>query len=198
MIKKVFGMILFIILVTTLTACNQQKSDYISQKDLTDREESILTILTEEAEIFEFKQSTYKEAKLFVEKYEFGKLVDDSLGSISTDIDENGYIIFARAKSASNMQNFHIGIEDDNGSGSSVFIDELVKTDDYSGVMFGRMPDEKAIAEEMVLAALLYSDADSGEGVSSLTTTFFENPDEYMNELNDFAVTYLVKVSFSK
>lgn len=81
-----------------LSACgghSKPEENIISAAELSERENAILSTTANQSFVFDFNvDGKYKEASVWVEKYESGKLVNDSISGIKSDIKENGSIIF--------------------------------------------------------------------------------------------------------
>ncbi|UOQ48715.1 hypothetical protein MUN88_00695 [Gracilibacillus caseinilyticus] len=64
------------------------------QLELTEREEAILSITSDQSYVFDFDvDNKYKEVVVWVEKYETGKLANDKIIDFKTVIENNGSII---------------------------------------------------------------------------------------------------------
>ena len=86
--------ILFVFL--TLSACgeNSEKANTMMKADLTERENAILSTSSSNAFVFDYNvDSDVKKASVWIEKYEFGKLVEEHIGHITSDIQDEGSII---------------------------------------------------------------------------------------------------------
>ncbi|MBO1914585.1 hypothetical protein J4G37_58405, partial [Microvirga sp. 3-52] len=99
------------------------------------RERAIISTTSDKSFVFDFNiDSDYKEVSVWVEKYESGKLVNDAISSLITDVEGKGSIIFTTSKPDEDgkQQTFNIGISGKSGMGSvSNFEDNL---DDMASV----------------------------------------------------------------
>ncbi|GIN90538.1 hypothetical protein J6TS1_31690 [Siminovitchia terrae] len=198
--KKLFGTLILILLVGSLGACSNNNSNtMISAANVNEREETILSTITSESFLFDFNNTEYKEVAVWVEKYESGKLVDDQLGYMTTQVDKKGSIILATAKASDNekQQTFHIGVGDQDGTSSASVLDKKPKDADAMSIVYSGLPEEKTLdGGEILLANIAYSNNEFG--TSSISNQFYEDPEAHMDELNEYNVVYLFKAKFMK
>ena len=198
--KKIFGVIVMILLIGSLAACNHNNSDSkpnrISAADLSDREDTILSTISSKSFVFTFNNTDYREVTLWIEKYEDGELVDDQLGGMTTQVGERGSIVLANAKLDHEEQlSFLIGTGDEDGTASAHVLDENLRNEDFSSTVYSGLPGEKTLDDdEIVLANIAYSNNEFG--MSSISNQFFEDPEIHMDELKEYSVAYLFKVVF--
>src|SRR5690625_6389674 len=198
--KKLFELIVIILLIGSLAACSHNnsntKSNRISVADLSDREDTILSTITSKSFVFTFNNTDYREVTLWIEKYEDGELVDDQLGSMTTQVGERGSIVLANAKLDHEEQlSFLIGTGDEDGTASDHVLDEILRNEDFSSTVYSGLPGEKTLDDdEIVLANIAYSNNEFG--MSSISNQFFEDPEIHMDELKEYSVAYLFKVVF--
>ena len=180
-----------------LVVNNNAKSNTISAAELTERENAILSTTSDKSFVFDFNiDSEYKVVSVWVEKYEFGELVDDKISSITTQVEGNGSIIFATSKvdDSQKQHTFNIGISGNGSMGSiSSFDTNSYDLDAMSSVWGNFQEENNSIEGEVVLASICYS---SDGRMSSLTTDFYKDVDGHMNELEDYDVVYLLKAEF--
>lgn len=197
---------LFVILITGLSTlafigCSQNDADAntISISELTEREDAILSITSEQSFVFDFNiDDEYKEAAVWIEKYEAGDLIDDRLGYMTTQTEQSGTIIFSFSENDSeNNNSFNIGIAVEGGVTSIHGSDpNLTDLENMSSVS-GNIPEKQAVYNgEVVLASISYSQDE--DGIQSLTTDFYEDAASHMNELEEYEFTYLLKAEFIK
>lgn len=197
---KKLSSILIILLVFSLSACSE--SDMISPADLNERENAIISTISDESFVFDYKtESEFKEVVVWIEKYESGKLVDDKINYMTTQIGEDGgTIILAKSKTGEKEieQNYYIGVGDNGGLASSVAFDKKLDDKEYLSIVSGQLANEKTLndGEENVLATIAYSNNDFG--ITSISNDFYEEPQAHMDELNEYNVTYLFKAEFKK
>jgi len=198
--KKVTGLAMFIVLIGFMNACDSvgnEKSDYISEADLDEREETILTTVADKSFVFDFHNTAYEEVSVWIEKYESGELVNDELGYMTTDIDEQGSIVFATAidEEPHEKETFYLGVGDESGTSSSTTSDEARPTSENMSIVSGTTTEQTALdKDETVLASIAYSNDE--HGVSSISSDFYENPENNLEELEEYDVVYLFKVAF--
>ena len=204
--KRLRGILLFVLLIFTLIACtrenptnNTSTNNMLTVAELTEREMAIISMISNEYAVFDFKQdSKYKTVSVWIEKYESGKLNSNPIGSITSGIEEKGSIMFAMSNSVEDdeQQIIHMGISD--RIGSSVSSSEVDSSDlDQMSSVWG-YTDEEMIPEEgeMVLASVCYSN--DKNGISTLDSDFYRDPEGHIGELEIYEVVYLLKVKFIK
>ncbi|MFD1068203.1 hypothetical protein [Oceanobacillus locisalsi] len=173
------------------------KYDYCCE--LTEREDAILSTASDKSFVFDFNvDDEYKEAAVWIEKYEAGNLVDNRLGYITTEAERSGSIIFTLSEDVNDANNiFNIGVSTEENLTSAHVPDE--KSNDIENMLseWGSIPEKVALDNgEVVLANISYSDDENG--MHSLTTDFYEDAADHMNELEQYDVVYLLKAEFSK
>lgn len=197
--KRSGRMLFIVLLVGILSACgvnhNNTKKNQITVADRTEKENIILSTVANESFLFDFVNTDYEEVTLWVEKYESGKLVDERVAGIGTDIGEAGTIVVAVGDliEGEHEQVFYLGIGDANGGASGRFLfpkpgGEIVTT-------YGGLTKEKTLTEEeMVLMTVAFSDDEFG--VSSISNDFYEDPIAHHNELEKHHTVYVLKAAF--
>jgi hypothetical protein len=196
--KRLFTLVALLIFVLSACVNNNAKSNTVSAVELTERENAIISTTSDKSFVFDFNiDSDYKELSVWVEKYESGKLVNDAISSLITDVEGNGSIIFATSKPDENgkQQTFNIGIS---GNGSIVSVSNLetnsADLNAMSSVWDNLQGKNNSIEGELVLANIGYS---SDGSMSSLTTDFFKDVEGHMDELEKYEIAYLLKAEFN-
>src|SRR5699024_10235782 len=198
--KKVIGIVMFVVLIGLMSACDSvgnEKSDYISEADLDEREEMILTTVADQSFVFDYNNTSYEEVSVWIEKYESGEMVNDELGYKTTDIDEQGSIIFATASDEEphEKETFYLGVGDENGTSSSTPSDDAALTAENMSILSGSCTEEIAIdKDETVLATIAYTNDE--QGVSAHANNYDENTENNLEELEEYDVVYLFKIAF--
>lgn len=191
---------LIILLVILLSACSKSSANTITSVDLEAREDAIVSITSSEAFVFDFNVvPEYTEVSLWVEKYELGALVDEKVGYMSTETQNSGSLIIATSKSndQSHAQEFNVGVMNEGSVGSASFSDDNQPNVEGLLKITGGFSGEKEVTdEEIVLAAITYSSNEGGS--SSLTTRYYQNPKDHMDELDKYDRVYLFKAKFKK
>lgn len=201
-LKKLLVVLMFLC-VLTLSACksNNSKANIISAVDLTEREDTIISTISNHSFVFDYTVDTaYKEVALWVDKYELGELTEEKLGHMTTQIDkDSGTMILAtpRAGDEKNQQTYYIGVGEQDMTSSVIFTDgERSDTENFATV-FGQLTGEKSISNgENVLATIAYSDNEFG--TSSVSNDFYQDPKSHIDELNKYNIVYLFKAEFRK
>lgn len=194
-IRKLFVILMLAIFIIVLGACNNESnSNTISIAELTERENGIFSTVSDKSFVFDFNiDNEYEEISVWIEKYEFGELVESKLSHITTDVEESGSIIFATSK-IEKQNVINIGINDNDGTASIRGFDNDLEE---MASVWGNFEGEKTLNEgEVVLANICYSSDENG--MSSLTTDFYDDVEGHMNELEEYDVVYLLKAEFVK
>jgi len=132
-----------VLLIFLLSACGNStsQSDVISPAELTEREDAIISTISDESFVFDYKiEAEYEEVSMWMEKYESGKLVDDKINEMTTQVaKESGTIILAKSKAneGETKQNYYIGVSDENGLTSMVAAEEKLDNTEYSSGVSG-------------------------------------------------------------
>ena len=197
--KRLFTLAALLVFVLSACASNNMKTNTISAVELTERENAILTTISDKSFVFDFKiDSQYKEVTVWVEKYESGKLVNDAISSLITDVEGKGSIIFATSNrdDSGKKQTFNIGISGNGGIGSvSNFETTSDDLEAMASVWNNLEGKSNSIEGELLLANIGYS---SDGTMSSPSTDFYEDFKGHMNELEKYEVAYLLKAKFNK
>lgn len=200
------------LLTTVLYGCEEsiaseksrQKDNTISSvQSFSDRENTILTTAAETAMIFDFQLANqYKEIKVWIEKYQSGKLIDDESGlSWMDSIKDSGTIVFTAPKSAADDKSFtyQIGIGSNGEFLTTAQADENQTKNDQleiMGMVSGSLDEEKSIPdnEDFLLGYIGFSSDDSG--MSSISSELFHKLGNEQEELQDYDIAYLIKARF--
>ncbi|MBO0999674.1 hypothetical protein IOC57_18255 [Bacillus sp. SD075] len=198
--KKIFLSITLSLLSLFLVACkaNDQKSENnLSVPELTAREKSILENTAEHSFLIDFNvDDTYKEMSVWVEKYEFGKLVEDEKGRMTTGVEKNGTIIFTTSKTdgGQDQSMFNISIQNDDGTDTVTYPETIDEMDSSVWGSAGQLNINRT--SKLALASICYSSGN--EGIRSLSTDFYGDMDGHMDELKGYDVVYLLRSEFTK
>lgn len=200
--RKLFFMTALLSLVFALSACGNShlKSNTIVEAELTDRENAILSTISNQSFVFDFNiDREYSEVTVWVEKYEFGKRVDDLIGGNKTQVTENGSIIFTTNHPESTLnQTFNLGV---NGRGSTATytFSDIISNNGEEGMhtMWGSINEEMDITNgELVLASICYAWGDGS--MRSLSPDFYKDVESHIDEIENYDVVYLLKSKFTK
>lgn len=194
--RLLFAMILATSLALIFSACDDSvdTNNTISEAELTDRESAILSATTDKSFVFDFNiDSTYNELSVWVEKYELGELVDDKIAHLTTNVKDNGQIIFSLLESYDdeNLSMFNVSIVDEGGTSRGSYLDEILEG--ASSTWGSNQAENIAIEGEIVLANITFSE---DTGMSSLSTDFFSDVENHLDEIKDYDVVYLLKSEF--
>ncbi|TQR04797.1 hypothetical protein [Psychrobacillus soli] len=194
--KKIGIRISFVLLLLFLIACenNTKLDNTLSKVNLSDREKILLSSASDESFVFEFQaDDKYKQVSLWVEKYEFGRLTEENIGRMTTEIEENGMLIFSISKMSFDEEIiiFNMSVGDD-ASSSKITTHQVLPTESQS--IWGSNPLESIpITDQMVLATICYA---KGNGMSSPSTEFYAVMDNRIGEIANYDVVYVWKSEF--
>lgn len=194
--KRLIPITFLALLVFALSACNLSNIGTISVVELSERENAILSTTSEYSFVFDFKNnSEYEEGAVWIEKYEAGKLVEDRLSHVTTQVEQSGTIILAATTNNAKQKTFNIGIGSNGGVSSLKGIDRNLTDLDNMASVWGSFQGEKKLNEgEVLLGSICFS---SNE-IRSFTLDFYEDFEGHMDELNICDVAYLLKAEFIK
>ncbi|WP_391121477.1 hypothetical protein [Psychrobacillus sp. L3] len=184
------------LLIICLGACKKeiQSTNTLSEAKLTDKEKFLLSSTSDKSFVFDYKvDKKYKQISLWVDKYEFGKLVEEKRNNMLTKIEGNGTIIFSNSTTIADQEEsiFNISVQSNGGfSGNST----KQKIPIGMSSTWGSNPSEYIpIADNMVLASICYS---NGQGMRSLSKDFYSDLDNRLNEIKDYDVVWILKADF--
>ncbi|MFJ7994575.1 hypothetical protein ACIQY5_20685 [Peribacillus frigoritolerans] len=198
--KKIILSIILSLLSFSLVACKavEPKSENIlSVPELTAREKGILENSSEHSFLIEFSvDDTYKEMSVWVEKYEFGKLVEPEMGRMTTGIEKNGTIIFTTSKTDVDQKRsmFNVSIQNDDGADTVTYPETIDEMDASVWGSAGKLKINNT--NKLALASICYSSGN--EGIRSLSTDFYGDMKGHMDELKEYDVVYLLRSEFTK
>ncbi|MBT2647751.1 hypothetical protein J7E52_13775 [Bacillus sp. ISL-34] len=198
--KKIFLSIILCLLSFSLIACNANEpkpGNNLSIPDLTAREKAILENSSEHSFLIDFNvDDTYKEMSVWVEKYEFGKLVEPEMGRMTTAVKDNGTIIFTTSKTVAgqNPSMFNISIQNDAGTDTATYPETIDEMDSSVWGSAGKLKINST--KKLALASICYTSGN--EGIHSLSTDFYGDSDSHMDELKKYDVVYLLRSEFTK
>jgi len=199
--KKIIFTIL-ILLVFSLCACTNNPNT-ISEAKLTKREKVILSTTSYRSFIYDFNvDSSYKKLSVWVEKYEFGKLVENKISQITTGIKDNGTIIFAISKTLNNQNQdqsvFTNSINSDGALSESNSLETIMNggIEGVMGISSSNQTENMPIKNNIVLASMCYQKG--VHGMYALTDDFYRDVNKHISEIKDYDVVYLFRAEFTK
>ena len=199
--KKVLYIVLMTMIVVVLGACSGNETNTISVADMTEREKNILSLITDDAFLFDFDvDDTYQDVSVWVEKYESGKLVGEKINDTTAPVYGKGSLIFTVVQNPDdeNQFTFTTGIktegdeESDLSSSSSLVTGK--KGLENASITTRKVEESLPLNGEMVLASICYTLDENG--ATSLSSDFYEDPKNNMDELKEFDVVYVMKAEF--
>ncbi|MBT2617701.1 MULTISPECIES: hypothetical protein [unclassified Bacillus (in: firmicutes)] len=198
--KKIYLSIILSLLSFSLVACKADDSkseNNLSVPELTAREKAILENSSEHSFLIDFNvDDTYKEMSVWVEKYEFGKLVEPEMGRMTTGIEKNGTIIFTTSKTDGDQKRsmFNVSIQNDDGTDTLTYPEAIDEMDSSVWGSTGKLKINST--NKLALASICYSSGN--EGIRSLSTDFYGDMGGHMDELKEYDVVYLLRSEFTK
>lgn len=198
--KKIYLSIILSLLLFSLVACKadgQKSENILSVPELTAREKAILENSCEHSFLIDFSvDDTYKEMSVWVEKYEFGELVEPEMGRMTTGIEKNGTIIFTTSKTDDDQKRsmFNVSIQNDDGTDTFTYPETIDEMDSSVWGSAGKLKINST--NKLALASICYSS--NQEGIHSLSTDFYSDMEGHMDELKEYDVVYLLRSEFTK
>jgi hypothetical protein len=188
-----------------LVACDNPNSiteSTIRTSELTEREQALLTAAASQSFVYDFSvDKEYKNINIWVDKYEFGKLVTDHPNGVTMGLDEHkGMIIFTtnRVIGHEDQLAFRIGVHSDQSTAVGEFT-ETMPNDYEKNLVSGwghNISGEESLIPNMVLGSMNYSSSDGN-------VTLFHNElqldqEKLQEELKEYNVSFLFRVNFTK
>lgn len=207
--KRLFIILIAAMLALTLSGCwdNNVKENTIVNAELTTRENAILSTTSNESFVFDFNiESEYKRVAVWMEKYESGKLIEERMGHLTTEVMDNGYgsIIFTTIEpnDIDNQTLFKIGINSNGVTDivtATTTIPDIVSTkgtEDRFSVQENIIGEMDITDEEMILANIGFSWGQ--DSITSFSPEFYRDDEHRISELEKFEVAYILKSTFIK
>jgi hypothetical protein len=190
-------------LFCSFSACTkiQKSNNTISEVKLTKRENAILSTTSDQSFVYDFNvASNYKELSVWIEKYEFGKLVGDKINHITSGIKEDGTIIFTTSKTPTNQNQslFNMSINSDGSTSASNQVETIFKDglEGVTSISGSNQTENNPIQHNIVLASICYKK--DGSRMVSLTDYFYRDVNKHIDEIRDYDVVYLLRADFIK
>ena len=199
--RKVLVLFIVTVLVLSLTACGNHKTDVntISDMQLTEREKTFLSTGNSAYFVFDFNvDEHYQWAEFWVDEYELGKKVNSSkiLSSGLTET-ENGMIVVTVDEPEKMKQHWTIVVKNDGAAYTGTLNQEYTRDEKTSfGKTWGTSARSISIDDnEIVLASICYT---KGNAMSGLSDAFYSDPNENMEEIVNYDLAYLLRCKFYK
>jgi hypothetical protein len=197
--RKLIGMALAVLLILSMTACNNggTPKNTIASADLTSEQQEIIDLLSspsQEILLFDYQtKDVYKHMKVWIEVYEKGELVEDPAGITmgnDTPVSWDGRVAIL----INQTPDFQWTIVDHDGS------HYVYRPQDTAGAVvdaslartYGAMSDSAGIesGQEIILYSSVFSSGNLSMSIDS--TTLRDNPEM----LKQFDYVHLVKCKF--
>lgn len=190
-------------LVIILASCNQEKVEKIHKNTIKDskldaHEENMLKAVAGNI-LFTYDVSVDElggKLEVWLEKYEYGQLLDEKIGGMGSDVFKDGQILATIQKipDSSNAL-LKLAIVDESGYSSLENIFELPYNSAYGHSSF--LGEATPLTGDMAIGQIIYS----GEGPLGIKSSWGElvnDPAAVANELKKYPVVYLVRCSFKE
>lgn len=199
---------LFILLVL-FSACSDEavsspgSSITISEGELTEREEFLLSSLTEHIFIYDFViEDGPEDLVLYVEEFVYGERQEYPVSSISLEeIDANGSLFFAinRPDIESDERSFILGVESDgNWSTVTSLVSMTTEEDELAATLWQNTAadgNDLTVSEGgTVLASIIHADGE--KGMSTLSDEFYHDVEGNLEVIEAYPSVYLFKVDY--
>lgn len=195
-----------LIIILTLVACDYKpdstSENTISVIEPTEREKAILTTTANKSFVYDFSvDQDYKNVHIWVERYEFGKLISKESNGITIGLDErNGTIIFSTNSVVGNEDQmlFRIGVHSDGSTAVGEFL-ETMPRDHEKNLVSGwgsNVSGDVPVTPEMIVGNIIYK---SGDGQLTSLDNVVESDQKIVEEkLKEYDIAYLLRVNFTK
>ena len=191
---------LWSVLLLLLSACSNREADdnnTIAAAELSEREKTLLHATAGNI-LFIYNLSLESQGVLdvWVEKYEYGELIEEKIGNVGAAVNENGQILVALIEVPQSKETIvRIAIINDTGYESN---EGLIALPDIGAYGYGTLISSEGttLKKDMAIGQLIYS------GESNFFKTSMENlgnnPVTIIKELKDRPEVYLIRSSFKK
>lgn len=193
---------LFLSSLLLVSSCAATDINKLTTSELTDRENLILETAANTAFVFDYTvDQTYSDISLWIEKYENGKKVAEPISELTTPLpgeSTKGNIVMTVTQTLEQELLVAASVSDANGF-ASVSNQEEMKVIEDMATLFDTNPQQGLLlSEDMLLAGLIYTSASEGEVTSTLSADFYDQQENYLDELEEYDVVYLLRASFKK
>lgn len=204
---------LYVLIMTlvVLVGCKDQlvketvsnKENTISNAVLTKKEKEIITTTSDQSFVYDFIiDKKYKSIKVWVEKYEYGKQVQQESNGLTMEVQGKGNLLLSTTKLIENENKimFHIGVHNDGASTVAKFIETIPEDPEQElrSVLGSALDNKKnqTITSNMVLGSICYKKGDGA--IRTLPSDIFSNVEQYNAELEQYDVVFLLRANFTK
>ncbi|GAA0464910.1 hypothetical protein [Alkalibacillus silvisoli] len=187
--------VLFIIVaLLTLSACNNDNT--ITSTDLSELENTILTVTSERSSVHEFNiNDDYERVEVWVEKYVEGELVSGDSGGMRAGVQDDGYIIFGTEIDTDSKEfSYDLGVSS-GGSIVSTKGNDLISEEQQTQASSwaSKSSEEIPIDHEHELALAIATFTFSPDENMGMPADILSNFDEHKDQ---FDVAYVLKLEF--
>ena len=188
------------LILCVLTACTSggKTKSQVQALDLDDKEQWLMEMVTEQAFVFDYQTNkTDHLLSLWVEKYEAGKLVEENLVELSSEMEKEGSLIFATSKQVEDSKEvtIHLGAGNEDGYVSMVTTVSLAVPNDELMTIFEKIEKKKTIeaGKELVLATIAHTHSDTT--ITSIHPDFYDNPADNLDAIKKYDILYVLKLA---
>lgn len=191
------------LLVTVLVACNQEdveetRKNTIENAQMDAREENLLRAAGGET-MFIYDVSVDEQGgklEVWLEKYEYGQLMDEIISSLGTEMFGNGQILVSIQEIPEMSKGIvTIAVTDESGSSSVKNVMEIPGMS--SRVTSPFIKETTPLTEDMAIGQIIYSE-ENPISVKSSWGDLVNDPSSIANELKEHPVVYLMRCSFEE
>ncbi|MDW0109431.1 hypothetical protein [Sporosarcina aquimarina] len=196
------NLVLLFAILLVISGCSSinAETNTITVSDLTNREQALLSMNTDNAFMFDYDvDKEFKEVSVWVEKYEDGKFAHDPISSFITPVEKDGTILFTLQRPIPGFDQsvLNLGVISKDGSGSVQNSDEQPeKFEEMASTASTFSGELNPLNEENVIATICFSKNDAG--LSTITSSYYEDPEANVEELAQYDLVYVLKVQFKK
>lgn len=193
--KKFKLLTCFFILIFVLSGCGTADNQ-IRESITTGRENALLSLAGDQTYMFEFTaDATFTWVELYLEEYHYGELVVSSNTITTENKRQNNNLILASFRESEGSHYWNLMVAQ--GSEKTNLAFHIEPASELNWRISGSNPREELdIAENGLLLASLCFGEDSKASMNTLTDDFYQSPEENLHEIEDYAVTYLLRCSF--
>lgn len=204
--KRLTGIAMLMVFLLTLGACDPfesqskpTKTNTISLAKLTEREQGILTTM-EHSFVFDFHVGApYKKVSVWLEKYESGKLVEERINHLTTEVKGSGSIVMTIMNMEGNQKLINTAINNQGGTTTMNNLEKRIQKnskEEYASVAGTGYSNQTSIKDQMVLASVCYTK--NGRSIHTLPSEFYTDMNHHIDELKKYEMVYLLRSEFIK
>lgn len=198
--RRLLWVLISILLLTPMSACNRKNVNVLNPTKLTDREKAFLAVGNNQYFAFDYNvDDKYKWFEVWIDSYEFGREVSRS-GTIVGDLSKKEGIVLATLNEFEKKEHdWTIAVINSSGYSSIKFNEKYDERYNPLSSKISGINTSKNISineNEITLASVCYIGPNNDTAAFSLTNEFYSNPDENIKEIEKYDLVYFLKVKF--